>query len=64
MINKLSVDHIGVLVHQHFNGSIPRPAEGADHLALGDVVKFKITKLYTPETTSILSFNGTLLDDS
>ena len=60
-------DHIGVLVHHCFNGSIPKPREAesgswpADVITLGQEVMFKVTKLYTH--AGVVSMQGRLTEE-
>ena len=61
VINKQGANHIGILVHNCFNGSVPKDTIPAENIVLGQTVTFTVTKIYT--SNRIMCFNGHLTDE-
>ncbi|KAI8485054.1 hypothetical protein Bbelb_371600 [Branchiostoma belcheri] len=67
-VNKLGKGHVGCLVHNYFNASIPRPRGtvngwAGSRLAVGDKFNFTVTRIEA-DYGGVLAITGKILDDT
>ncbi|XP_035674194.1 DNA-directed RNA polymerase I subunit RPA43-like [Branchiostoma floridae] len=67
-VNKLGKGHVGCLVHNYFNASIPRPRGmvngwAGSRLAMGDKFNFTVTRIEA-DYGGVLAITGKILDDT